>query len=89
MFLNELVNFFISVLVSNIVNQQLTPTLEEYSCLENPMDRGAWQAMVHGVAESDTTKANEHQNPHTQSSFWTSIVFEIQRGPKTKKVKNH
>ena len=21
-----------------------------YSCLENPMDRGAWQTMVHGVA---------------------------------------
>ena len=24
----------------------------QYSCLENPMDRGAWQAMVHGVTES-------------------------------------
>ena len=22
----------------------------QYSCLENPMDRGAWQAMVHSVA---------------------------------------
>ena len=22
------------------------------SCLENPMDRGAWQAIVHGVAKS-------------------------------------
>ena len=22
----------------------------QYSCLENPMDRGAWQAIVHGVA---------------------------------------
>ena len=24
------------------------------SCLGNPMDRGAWQATVHGVAESQT-----------------------------------
>ena len=26
----------------------------QYSCLENPMDRGAWQASVHGVAKSWT-----------------------------------
>ena len=25
-----------------------------YSCLENPMDRGAWKATVHGVAKSQT-----------------------------------
>ena len=24
----------------------------QYSCLENPMDRGAWWTTVHGVAES-------------------------------------
>ena len=24
----------------------------QYSCLENPMDRGAWRATVHGVAMS-------------------------------------
>ena len=28
--------------------------LLQYSCLENPMDRGAWQAMVHRVANSRT-----------------------------------
>ena len=28
----------------------------QYSCLENPMDRGAWWATVHAVAESGTTK---------------------------------
>ena len=26
----------------------------QYSCLENPMDRGAWQATVYGVAKSQT-----------------------------------
>ena len=26
----------------------------KYSCLENPMDRGAWWATVHGVAETPT-----------------------------------
>ena len=30
--------------------------LFQYSCLENPMDRGTWQAIVHGVTkESDKT----------------------------------
>ena len=26
----------------------------QYSCLQNPMDRGAWWATVHGVAKSQT-----------------------------------
>ena len=29
-------------------------TLLQYSCLENPMDGGAWKAAVHGVAEGWT-----------------------------------
>ena len=28
----------------------------QYSCLENPMDRGAWWATVHGVARVNTTE---------------------------------
>ena len=32
----------------------------QHSCLENAMDRGAWQATVHGVAESGMTETTEH-----------------------------
>ena len=39
----------------------------QYSCLENPMDRGAWQAVVHWVTkELDTTEyAHTHTHTHT------------------------
>ena len=30
----------------------------QYSCLENPMDGGAWWAIVHGVAKSQTRLSN-------------------------------
>ena len=30
----------------------------QYSCLENPMDRGAWQAAIHGVMKSRTRLSN-------------------------------
>ena len=32
----------------------------QYSCAGNPMDRGAWQAAVRMVAESDMTEATQH-----------------------------
>ena len=30
----------------------------KYSCLENPMDRGAWWATIHGVSKSRTRLSN-------------------------------
>ena len=39
----------------------------QYSCLENPMDRRAWWATVHGVAEGQTQLSDEHKHTHTHT----------------------
>ena len=44
----------------------------QYSCLENHMDRGAWQATVHGVAKSWTWLTNYHFDNYRN---WTLSVF--------------
>ena len=37
----------------------------QYSCLENPMDRGVWWAMVHRVANSQTGLKQLSTHPHS------------------------
>ena len=41
----------------------------QYSCLENPMDRGAWQATVHGAAR---VRHNLATKPPPPLPFWAS-----------------
>ena len=41
------------------------------SCPENPMDRGAWRAAVHGVAELDRTAETLHARMPTYC--WDSV----------------
>ena len=41
----------------------------QYSCLENPMDGGAWEAAVHGVAKSWTRL----------SDFTSHIIFILRK----------
>ena len=45
----------------------------QYSCLENPMDRGAWQATVHRVAESDTIEVTEHACMHAKDIMFREM----------------
>ena len=55
-----------------------------YSCLENPMDRGAWWAAVHGIAKSQTRLKRLSTHTHISSpsllsycgSFFTSLFME-------------
>ena len=45
----------------------------QYSCLENPMDTGAWQAAVHGDAELDMTEYT-HTGKYQEVTGWRALV---------------
>ena len=42
----------------------------QYSCLGNPMDRGAWQVTVHGVPKSQTQLSMTIMTRHLFTDFW-------------------
>ena len=55
----------------------------QYSCLRNPMDRGAWWVTVHGVAESDMTEhTHTHTHTHTKrniNTVWGRLLLFVMR----------
>ena len=52
----------------------------QYACLENPMDRGAWRATVHGVAELNMTEgltlslSTDYSNMAENEHFLSHVV---------------
>ena len=47
-------NWILNLVISTRLNEEGNGTPLQYSCLENPMDGGAWWAAVHGVVKSRT-----------------------------------
>ena len=54
----------------------------QYSCLENPMDRGTWWATVHGVVKSQTWLSNwacthTHTFNNPSQRLWASLLTQM------------
>ena len=48
----------------------------QYNCLEKPMDRGAWQATVHGVSKSPTSLKQLSMHPDTETpTRWEKLTL--------------
>ena len=61
----------------------------QYSCLENPMDRGTWWATIHGVTEADSTEhthkvKSKGDDPQWQLGFyqktWPKMCLSVLQG---------
>ena len=49
--------------------------LLQYSCLGNPKDRGAWQAVVHGVTKSQTQLRSSTAKQNTGAQGWDNLIY--------------
>ena len=49
----------------------------QYSCLENPMDRGAWRATVHEVGKELDTTLNNNISGISKYEYRIYILFDI------------
>ena len=52
----------------------------QYSCLENPMDRGAWRATGHRVSKSRTRLKQRSMHTHTSLCGWYHLVHPLTDG---------
>ena len=46
----------------------------QYSCLENPLDGGAWWAAAHRVTKC-RTQVKQLAHTHTRSLIWSSVLY--------------
>ena len=49
----------------------------QHSCLQNPMDRGAWRATVHGVTKSRTRLSNKAQLKTLSATSWVEGFYSL------------
>ena len=59
----------------------------QYSCLENPMDRGAWRATVHGVTESQTRLSNFTFTPASKQILYHLSYMGSSRNHKPRSIR--
>ena len=65
---------------SSIPGSQISPgegngNPVQYSCLENSMDRGVWQATIHGVTKSRKQLSNQHFHFHCSMEKNIKSIF--------------
>ena len=55
----------------------------QYSCLENPMDAGAWSTAVYGVAQSRTRLKwlSSSSNSSSRGLIWASLIAQLVKNP--------
>ena len=60
----------------------------QYSCLENPMDRGAWWAIVHRVKKSRTQLKQLSTHPYIHTYMYVHKIFKNRVGKESRVIFN-
>ena len=72
-FVGKVMSLFFKMLSRLVIGEGNGTTLQ-YSCLENPMDGGAWWAAVHGVTKS-RTQLSDFTFMHWRRKWQPTLVF--------------